>query len=155
MLNSNLNKEKISKKIENLIYKELNEININIKNKINFFDIFLTYFDNINNEYYLLINKIEFYYFIIFSPFKLEKNRIKKIKINFEDKNFVIKNFIINKNSTNLNIIFYNKNEISTISNLNFQNDNIILKTKKFLLNLVILKTFMEFYLIKNLVILI
>ena len=148
MLNSNLNKEKISKKIENLINKELNEININIKNKINFFDIFLTYFDNINNEYYLLINKIEFYYFIIFSPFKLEKNRIKKIKINFEDKNFMIKNFIINKNSTNLNIIFYNKNEISTISNLNFQNDNIILKTKKFNFEIISIKFsyFEDFY---------
>jgi len=97
MLNSNLNKEKISKEIENLINKELNEINFNKINKINLFDMFLTYFDNINNEYYILINKIEFYYFILFSPFKLDKNRIKKVKLNFEDKNFIIKNFIIKK----------------------------------------------------------
>ena len=149
MLNSNLNKEKISKEIENLINKELNEINFNKINKINLFDMFLTYFDNLNNEYYILINKIEFYYFILFSPFKLDKNRIKKVKLNFENKNFIIKNFIINKNSSSLNIIFYNKNEISTISNLNFfQNEEFFLKTIKFNFEIISIKFsyFEDFY---------
>ena len=149
MLNSNLNKEKNSKEIENLINKELNEINFNNKNKINLFDMFLTFFDIKNNEYYILINKIEFYYFIIFSPFKLDKNRIKKVKLKFETKNFIIKNFIIYKNSSCLNIIFYNKNEISTISNLNFfQNEEFVLKSIKFIFEIISIKFsyFEDFY---------